>query len=137
MTFFLRSSSIFRLALVTVMLACAAAAPAQSNASLDKHARKVYHKLSRFSSGHYLHLVLNNSTNAYGALGTLSASNFTFTNADSNTLATYAYSDINRIRTDRESIGQGSEPRHIRHLVPIAITAAAVAAGAITYEAVK
>ena len=132
-----RTSSILCAIVCLILAAFAASAPAQSSPSLDKHARKVYHKLARYSAGQYLHLVLSNSTSAYGALGTLSATNFTFTNADSNTVATYAYANIDRIKTDRESIGQGSEPRHIKHLVPIAITAAAVAAGAITYESVK
>lgn len=109
---------------------------AQSATPLTRHARKVHHKLAKYSSGRYLHLVLADNTNSYGALGTLSEATFTFTSADSNTTATYAYNDVDRVRTDKEPIGEGTEPhRHIRHLVPIAITVAAVGAAGAVYAA--
>ena len=114
-----------------------AAAPAQSTSSLDKHSRKVYSKMAKYPSGKYLHLTLTNAPDAYGALGTLSATSFTFSDAESNKVATFRYSDVDRIKTDRQAIGKGSEPRHIKHLIPLAITAAAIAAGALTYQAVK
>jgi hypothetical protein len=132
-------TSAARLALACILLAglvpCASAAQARNSAQLDKHARKVHHRLAKFHSGSYLHLVLRDEISSYGALGTLSDASFTFTNADSNATATYSYDDIARVRTDRETIGNGSEPRHhIRHLVPILVTAAAVGAGVAVYE---
>lgn len=131
-------TSAARLALAATLLACAAAAQAQSVVQLDKHARKVHHRLAKFRSGSYLHLVLRNDTDSYGALGTLSEDSFTFMNAESNAAVTYTYDDVDRVRTDKEAIGEGSEPhRHIRHLVPIMIGAAAVGAGAAVYEAVR
>lgn len=109
------------------------ASPAQSGVHLDKHARKVHRKLAKYRSGSYLHLVMSDETNNYGALGALSEASFTFTNADSNATATYSYGDIDEVKTDKERIGEGTEPRrHIRHLVPILIgVAAAGAAGGI------
>lgn len=109
---------------------------AQSTTRLSKHARRVYHKLAKYSSGRYLHLVLRNDSDSYGALGTLSETSFTFTSADSNSTATYSYNDIDRVKTDKERIGEGTEPRrHIRHLVPIVVTAAAVGAAGAVYAA--
>jgi hypothetical protein len=109
---------------------------AHPNSSLDKHARKIQHKLAKYQGGRYLHLVLSDDSNAYGEIGALSNASFTFTNADSNSVATYNYDDVNKVKTDKEPIGAGTEPRrHIRHLVPIVIGAAAVGAGAAVYQA--
>ena len=128
--------SIVPFVLICALVVFVPLSSAQSSPRLDKHARKIHHKLAKYSTGHYLHLVLSNDTNAYGALGTLSEASFTFTNADSNTASTYSYGDVSRIRTDKERIGQGAEPRHhIRHLVPIVISVAAVGAAGAIYAA--
>lgn len=127
-----------RLALAFVVGVAVSTCPAQSTPHLDRHARKVHHKLAKYQSGRYLHLVLSNNSDAYGSLGTLSDASFTFTNADSNTTSTFSYSDVARVNTGKEPIGEGTEPRrHIRHLVPIVVTAVAVGAGAAVYEAVR
>lgn len=119
-----------------MLLAGSACSHAQSSAHLDKHARKIHHRLAKYRNGRYLHLVLSDDSSAYGSLGTLSPASFTFTNADSNTVATYNYADIDKVKTDKEAIGEGTEPRrHMPHLVPIVIGAAAVGAGAAIYEA--
>lgn len=108
---------------------------AQFSTHLDKHARKIHHRLARYQNGRYLHLVLNDDSNAYGAVGDLSETSFTFTNADSNTLSTYSYDQVNKVKTDKEPIGEGTEPRHhIRHLIPIVAGAAALGAGAAFYQ---
>lgn len=131
-----RNSSFVRLALACMLVAGVTAGQAQSTARLDKHARKIHHRLAKFASGRYLHLVLRNDTNSYGALGTLSESSFTFTNADNNTVATYSYVEVDKVRTDKEPIGEGTEPRHhIRHLVPIVVGVAAVGAAGAVYAA--
>lgn len=131
-------TSAARLALASMLLACASAAQAQNSSQLDKHARKVQHRLAKYRTGSYLHLMLRDDTSSYGALGTLSDASFTFTSADTNATTTYTYDDIDRVRTDQEAIGEGSEPHHhIRHLVPILVTVAAVGAGAVAYEAVR
>lgn len=138
MTKLLGNSTILRLALAGLLVAGVSLGPAQSGTHLDKHARKIHHKLAKFSSGRYLHLVLGDNSDSYGALGTLSETSFTFTNADSNSTSTYAYNDIERVNTDRESIGEGTEPRHhIRHLVPILASVAAVGTAGAVYEAVR
>ncbi len=128
-----RNSVALRLGLAWVLIAGVCVGQAQAT-HLTKHARKVHHKLAKYSSGSYLHLVLRDDTNSYGALGTLSATSFTFTSADSNSTNTYTYNDVNKVKRDRESIGEGTEPRrHIRHLVPIVVTAAAVGAAGVVY----
>ena len=114
-------------------MACAQAAPVH----LSKHARKVQHKLAKFRSGSYLHLVLASAPDTYGALGTLSDHSFTFTGADNNTTSTYGYEEVSSVKTDKEPIGEGTEPhRHIR-LKPILMGAAAVGVGAGVYMAVR
>lgn len=129
-------SVIVPLALVFALAALVSSSPAQSATHLDKHARKIHHKLAKFPSGQYLHLVLSDNSNSYGALGELSENTFTFTNADSNSTSTYSYNDVDKVRTDKEPIGQGAEPRHhIRHLVPIAVSLAAVGAAGAVYAA--
>lgn len=132
--------SFARLAVVcAVVLAFAgatASAPAQSATQLDKHARKIHHKLAKYSSGQFLHLVMRDSSNSYGALGTLNDGSFTFTSADSNTTSTYSYDDVDRVRTDKEPIGEGTEPHHhFRHFVPIMASVAAVGAAGAVYAA--
>ena len=136
-TRFLHRASVLTLAMLLTATGNAIAAPAQSNAQLDKHSRKVERKLDRYRQGAYLHLVMSDATDVYGRLGTLSPAGFTFNNAESNSVVNYRYADIERVNTDREDIGHNSEPIHIRHLVPIAITAAVVAAGALTYMAIR
>lgn len=134
---FVRTSAA-RLALASMLVACVSAMQAQNSGQLDKHARKVHHALAKFRTGSYLHLLLRDDTDSYGALGTLTGDTFTFISAESNATVTYAYDDIDRVRTDNEAIGEGSEPhRHIRHLVPILVSVAAVGAGAAVYESVR
>lgn len=134
---FVRTSAA-RLALASMLLACVSTVQAQKSGQLNKHARKVYHVLAKFRSGSYLHLLLRDDTDSYGALGTLSEGSFTFTSAESNSTVTYTYDDIDRVRTDKETIGEGTAPhRHIRHLVPILVSVAAVGAGAVVYESVR
>lgn len=130
------NSSILRLGLALVLIAGVSVGQAQSSTSLTKHGRKVHHKLAKYSSGRYLHLVLHDDSNSYGALGTLSEASFTFTSADTNNTAVYSYNDIEKVNTAQEPIGHGSEPRHhIRHLLPIVVTAAAIGAAGAIYAA--
>lgn len=134
---FVRTSAA-RLALASMLFACVSAMQAQNSGQLDKHARKVHHALAKFRTGSYLHLLLRDDTDSYGALGSLSEGSFTFTSAESNATVTYTYDDIDRVRTDKEIIGEGAERHHhIRHLVPILVSVAAVGAGAVVYEAVR
>ena len=133
MSLFVRSSPVVRITLTCILLASVllASAPAgQAQASLDRHARKIQKKLGRYPAGSYLHLVLHGSSNSYGALGTVSDASFTFKSADTNAMSTYSYYDVVRVRTDREPIGQGSEPEHHYFRTRTLIIAGVLAAGA-------
>lgn len=135
MTLF-RNTRIVCFTVACALAAGVALAPAQSATQLDKHARKIHHKLVRYSSGQYLHLVMRDSSDSYGAVGTLHEASFTFTSADSNATSTYSYNDVDRVRTDKEAIGEGMEPRHhIRHLIPIMASVVAVGAAGAVYAA--
>jgi hypothetical protein len=135
MTLF-RNTRIVCLAIICVFAACALV-QGQTATQLEKHAHKIQHKLAKYPTGHYLHLVMRDSSNSYGALGTLNDASFTFTSADNNSTSTYSYSDIDRVRTDKEQIGEGTEPHHFRHLVPIVITVAALGTAGAIYAAVR
>lgn len=125
--------SILCLSLACALVLCVPPCQAESIPHVERRARKVQKKLAKFAPGKYLHLILLDDTESYGALGALSLDSFRFTNADTNTTATYEYANVSRIRTDKEYIGEGTAPeRHIRHLVPILIGAAA-AGGAVAY----
>jgi hypothetical protein len=125
--------SILCLSLACVLVICTTPCQAESIPHVQRHARKVQKKLAKFAPGKYLHLIFLDDTQSYGALGGLSRDSFRFTNADTNTTVTYEYADVRGIRTDKEYIGEGTAPeRHIRHLVPILIGAAA-AGGAAAY----
>lgn len=80
----------------------------------DKRTRKVHRKLERYGSGSYLHLLLRNRTDEYGALGNLTNASFSFKSADTNDETTIAYADVDKIKTDREPIGEGSEHHYFR-----------------------
>jgi hypothetical protein len=125
--------SILCLSLACVWVLGTTPSQAESIPHVERHAHKVQKRLARFAPGKYLHLVFLDDTESYGALGPLSRDSFRFTNADTNTTATYEYAAVSRIRTDKEYIGEGTGPeRHIRHLVPILIGAAA-AGGTVAY----
>ena len=119
--------------IAVVPMALAQAAPSH----LTKHARKIAHKLTKFKTGSYLHLVLADAPNTYGALGSLSNNSFTFTDADNNTTSTYSYEEVTSIKTDKESIGMGTEPRRHFRVLPVLVGAAAVGAGAGIYMAMR
>ena len=109
--------SILRLAFTCAALACftlACTSSGHAQVREDKHTRKVHRKLEKFGNGSYLHLVLRNSTDEYGALGALTDASFSFKSADSNAVATISYSDVDKIKTDREPIGEGSEHHYFR-----------------------
>jgi hypothetical protein len=132
------SSPILRIILAACFFAAVpmvVAQPAQIH--LSKHARKVQHKLAKFRSGSYLHLVLVSAPDTYGALGILSEHSFTFIDADNNTTSTYSYEEVGSVRTDKEPIGHGTEPRRHIRLKPVLLGAAAVGVGAGVYMAVR
>ena len=123
------------LAIAFAMLSLLPATPAQQNPNLDKHARRVEKKLSKFSPGSLLEIDLRNNSERLGSLGALSAETFQVTDTDNNKSETYAYSDVARVRKGKEYIGEGSGgEHHVRLLVPIIIAAAAAGAAVALVE---
>jgi hypothetical protein len=132
---FIRFKSAVRLFVFLALLATAAFAPAQSSAPLDKHARRIERRLTKFQPGTFLDFEFRDSSQTFGSLGPLSAATFQFTGSDSNKTQTHLYADLAQVKKAREYIGEGSESRHhIHFLVPIIIGAGAAAAGIATYE---
>jgi hypothetical protein len=126
------------LTIVFVTFAVAPASFAQQNPSLDKHARKVEKKLSKFRAGSFVQVDFRDNSTSLGSLGSLSASTFQFTDSDNNKTETFAYRDVAQVRPAKEYIGEGSEPgRHFHVSLPVLIAAGAVAAGAATYLAIR
>ena len=116
--------------LASITLASAPASRSESSrseSSIAKHARKVHSKLQKYRSGSYLHLVLRDHINEYGALGALTDASFSFKDSDTNAVSNIAYAEVGQVRTDREPIGEGSE-HHIR--TRTLVVAGVLAAGA-------
>jgi hypothetical protein len=133
---FLRCSSF--LLVVLAFAALAPAASADSSAKLDKHARKIEKKLSRYRAGAFLVIDLRDSSSTQGTLGNLSDAAFQITDADSNKVRTIDYANVAGVKKAKEYIGAGSGPgHHIRHWVPILVGAAAAGGGIAAYEAMR
>jgi hypothetical protein len=117
------------------LLAAATLAPAQSSAPLDKHARRIEKRLTKYRQGTFLDFEFRDSSQTFGSLGPLSAASFQFTDADSNKTQTHYYSELTHVTNAKEYIGEGSEPRHHIHLlVPVIIGAGVAAGGIAAYE---
>jgi hypothetical protein len=126
------------LAVAFAMCAVLPAAQAEKNLNLDKHARKIEKKLSKFHPGSYVQIDFRNNSESLGSLGALSDATFQVTSADNNKMETYAYRDVAQVRKGKEYIGEGSEPGHRpRLLIPIIGGAAAAAAVVAVVEVVR
>jgi len=134
----LNRKSILCFAFALLVLAALPAARPQQTPNLDKHARKMEKKLSKFRAGSYVDIGFRNGSESMGSLGALANATFQITDADNNRTETFAYRDVAQVRKAKEYIGDGSEPGRRRiHLVPIVIAAAAASAGFATYEAIR
>jgi hypothetical protein len=117
------------------LLAAATFAHAQSSVPLDKHARRIEKRLTKYRQGTFLDFEFRDSSQTFGYLGPLSAASFQFTDADSNKTQTHYYSELAHVTNAKEYIGEGSEPRHHIHLlVPVIIGAGVAAGGIAAYE---
>jgi hypothetical protein len=134
---FVRPKSIIPLAVACMFLALTLCSRAQSTAPLDKHARRIEKRLTKFPQGTVLDFEFRDSFKTFGSLGPLSPASFQFTDSDSNKTQTHFYSDLVEVKKAREYIGEGSEPRHHVRLVPVIIVAGVAAAGIATYEIVR
>jgi len=123
---YFRRKSILHVAMAWALIAIVPASLAESDAHLEKHARKIEDRLARYRTGSFLQIGLRDNTDIYGSLGSLSGATFQFTNADSNTAMTISYADVSEIKKGKEYIGEGSaHVHHMRFLVPALIGAAA------------
>jgi hypothetical protein len=131
-------NSLLCLAVAFALSAIVSPAYAQQNTNLDKHARKIEKKLSKFRAGSLVQIDLRNNSTGLGSLGSLSESTFQVIDSDTNKPETFAYDDVAQVHPAKEYIGEGSEPGHHLHLrLPVLIAAGAVAAGAATYLAIR
>jgi hypothetical protein len=125
------------LALVAIAPCCRAERDTSSSgASLDKHARKIRHELTHFRTGSYVHLVFRDGSERTGALDSVDDAAFTVTNAENNARETHDYSSIERVRRQKDYIGEGSE-EHVRHIplwVPVAVGVLAAGAAVTAVE---
>jgi hypothetical protein len=122
---------------VAVILTCllvsfAPICRAESQAHIEKHARKVEKKLARYREGTYLHLVLRDHSETLGSLDALSTGSFTLTNADTNAKQSFRYEDVAHVEKGETFIGEGSVRRHhIPLLVPVIVAGGAAVAAAV------
>jgi hypothetical protein len=130
----------FVLCLAAAFALCVAlpAAQADQNSKLEKHARKIEKRLSKFHPGSYVQIDFRNNSESIGSLGALSGATFQITSADNNETETYAYRDVAQVRKGKQYIGEGSEPGRRPHLlVPIIVGAAAAATAVAVVEVVR
>lgn len=126
------------LAIILMLIASVPASRAQSATQLDKHARKVEKRLTKYRSGTFLQVDLRDNTETLGSLGDLSDATFQLTSSDNNRRVSISYADVTHVKRGKEYIGAGSGPeRHIPHLVPILIAAAAAGGAVAAYEATR
>ncbi len=129
---------VFCLAVALATIAAAPVALTQQNPSLDKHARKIEKKLTRYPKGYYVQVDLRDGSASLGALGALSGSSFQMTDADNNRTVTFAYRDVSEVHKGEQYIGEGSEPGHRPHLLlPVLIGAAAAATAIALVETLR
>jgi hypothetical protein len=102
-----------------------------ASASLDKHARRIHKRLSRYSTGTIVNVELRDGSARDGVLSAMREESFTLTDSDSNAQETHAYSDVARVSRAKEYIGDGMEPSHHFFQHPwVPVVVGVVAAGA-------
>ena len=113
---FLRRSLLLLAVVAFAFPALALAASANAAAKQDKHARKIEKKLEKYRAGTFLQVELNDNTEARGSLGKLFNTTFELNNADTNTVQSIKYSDVDTVNKTKQYIGAGAEPSHHMHL---------------------
>jgi hypothetical protein len=135
--FFCRSVFV-SVAFTCTLTSLAPAYGAETNAKIEKHARKVEKRVAKFRTGTVVQVDLRDDSEALGSLRNVADGSFEITNADSNKVQTFEYTDVARVKQAKEYIGEGSEPdHHFHHWLPVLISAAAVGGGVAAYEAVR
>jgi hypothetical protein len=127
---------IIHIAVASALIAMPQAGQAQPGTQLDKHARKIEKRLTKYRPGAFLELDFRDNTEHLGSLGALYDASFQFTDADSNKTETHLYAEVARVKKGKEYIGQGSgREHHLRLWIPLAIAAVAAGAAVGAYEA--
>jgi len=126
------------LAFAAILLTALPTCYAQSGAatSLDKHARKIHHRLVQYPSGTYVNVVLRDGSQTSGVLGAVRPASFTITSADNNIPETHDYADVAGVQKGREYIGAGAGSHHI-HWVRWGAVGAVAAGAAVTAFALR
>jgi len=126
------------IALAAILVAAMPVCQAQSGtaAPLDKHARKIHHRLVQYPSGTYVNVVLRDGSQTSGVLGKVRPASFTITSADNNIPETHDYIDVAGVQKGREYIGAGSGSHHI-HWIRWGAVGAVAAGAAVTAFAVR
>jgi hypothetical protein len=135
---FLRCNSLPLAAVVFASIALVPISRAESSIRTEKHSRKIEKKVAKYRTGTLLQVDFRDNSVALGSLGDVSDASFQITNADSNKVQTFNYSDVTRVKRTNEYIGAGSGPEHhFHHWIPVLIVAAAAGGGIAAYEAIR
>ena len=135
---FLRCNSCMLIAVTFLMVGFGPTSRAQSSAKIEKHARKIEKRLTKYRTGTLLQVDFRDNSEALGSLGDVSDATFQITNAESNKVQTFNYADVTRVSKTKEYIGAGSGPgHHFHHWIPVLIVAAAAGGGIAAYEATR
>jgi hypothetical protein len=135
---FLRCNSLPLAAVVFASIALVPISRAESSIRTEKHSRKIEKKVAKYRTGTLLQVDFRDNSVALGSLGDVSDASFQITNADSNKVQTFNYSDVTRVKRTNEYIGAGSgSEHHFHHWIPVLIGAAAAGGGIAAYEAIR
>lgn len=134
----LRRRLLIPAAIAWALIAVVPVIQAQSSVPLNKHARKMEKRLSRFPKGSYLEFDFRDGSETFGSLGELYDASFQYVDSDNNKTVAHPYADLAQVKKAKEYIGEGSEPRHhVRLLVPALIVAGVAAGGIAAYEVMR
>ena len=135
---FLHRNSFLLVAIAFVCVTLPPACQADSSAKLEKHARKIEKRLTKYRTGTVVQIDFRDNSEARGSLGNLSDATFQIVNADSNKLQTFNYADVSGVKRAKEYIGTGSERgHHFRLWVPLVVGAVAASGAVAGYEATR
>jgi hypothetical protein len=110
---------------------------AESSAHEAKRAHKIAKKLAKYPDDTYLRLIFRDHSQTMGTVKALTATSFTFTNAETNAMLSYSYADVARVQKARTFIGEGTMLRHRSRFLYLGIAGAAAAGAAAAMVAIQ
>lgn len=137
---FLHRNSFLLVVTAFAFIALAPACHADSDAKLEKHARKIEKRLAKYRTGTLVQVDFRDNSEALGSLGDLSGATFQITNSDSNKVQTFHYTDVSSVKQTKEYIGAGSgfeSWHHVRLWKPLLVGAVVAGGGIAAYEATR